>query len=183
MREPARMSAFQIGHTNRIRHPAYRLSRNALSQAAASGNEPCVLRHQSPRFWHRFQTSLSSILLLRCHRLCTSRSSGDYLNLSSQDESNEDCSISAVNLMTCHKSKGLEFPVVFIPGVQVGIFPNDFFINTNEELEAERRLFYVSMTRAINELYITCYSDPFRGSGIIKKGFIAEIPNIRFQEV
>lgn len=107
----------------------------------------------------------------------------DYLNLSSQDESNEDCSISAVNLMTCHKSKGLEFPVVFIPGVQVGIFPNDFFINTNEELEAERRLFYVSMTRAINELYITCYSDPFRGSGIIKKGFIAEIPNIRFQEV
>ena len=106
----------------------------------------------------------------------------DYLTLSSQDESSEDSALSAVYIMTCHKSKGLEFPVVFIPGVQVGVFPNDFFINTEEELEAERRLFYVSMTRAIDKLYITCYSDPFKGGGIIKKGFIAEIPNIKLLE-
>jgi len=103
----------------------------------------------------------------------------DYISLSSQDESSENNVESAVNLMTCHKSKGLEFPVVFIPGVQVGVFPNNYFINSKEDLEAERRLFYVSMTRAINKLYITCYDDPIKGEGLIKKGFLAEIPGIR----
>lgn len=103
----------------------------------------------------------------------------DYITLSSQDESSETTPDSAVNLMTCHKSKGLEFPVVFIPGVQVGVFPKSFFIRSKKELEAERRLFYVSITRAINKLYITCYENPFVGDGIVKRGFLAEIPGIR----
>ena len=55
--------------------------------------------------------------------------------------------------MTCHKAKGLEFPVVFIPGVQVGVFPNDYFIKTESQLEEERRLFYVTMTRAMDDVF------------------------------
>lgn len=102
----------------------------------------------------------------------------DFLSLSAQDESTKESHEIAVNVMTCHKSKGLEFPVVFIPGIQVGTFPNDYFIKNKADIEAERRLFYVSMTRAINKLYLTCYEDPFVGKGLVKKGFLAEIPGI-----
>ena len=102
----------------------------------------------------------------------------EYITMSSQDESSEEAEFSAVKLMTCHKSKGLEFPVVFIPGVQVGIFPNECYIRNKEELESERRLFYVSMTRAIDRLYLTCNSDPFVGGGLVEKGFLSEIPGI-----
>ena len=102
----------------------------------------------------------------------------DFLALTAQDESTKESNDAAVNIMTCHKSKGLEFPVVFIPGVQIGTFPNDFFLKTKSDVEAERRLFYVSMTRAINKLYLTCNDDPFVGKGVAEKGFLAEIPGI-----
>ena len=65
-----------------------------------------------------------------------------------------------VQILTCHHSKGLEFPVVFVVGVQLGIFPNDFFVETVEDLEAERRLFYVAVTRAKQALFLTAYDDP-----------------------
>lgn len=68
--------------------------------------------------------------------------------------------IGNVHILTCHHSKGLEFPVVFIIGVQLGIFPNDFFISSQEDLEAERRLFYVAITRAKKVLFLTAYDDP-----------------------
>ena len=107
----------------------------------------------------------------------------EYITMSSQDESAErETELSAVKLMTCHKSKGLEFPVVFIPGVQVGIFPNERYVRNKENLESERRLFYVSMTRAIDRLYLTCNSDPFVGGGLVEKGFLAEIPGVTMVE-
>jgi len=65
-----------------------------------------------------------------------------------------------VQILTCHHSKGLEFPVVFVIGVQLGIFPNDFFVDTEDDLEAERRLFYVAITRAKKALFLTAYHDP-----------------------
>jgi len=103
----------------------------------------------------------------------------DYLYAALQDETNVDLDSGAVNLLTCHKAKGLEFPVVFIPGVQVGVFPNDYFINTKVKLEEERRLFYVSMTRAMDVLYVTSYDDPLHiPNGSICKSFVSEIPNI-----
>lgn len=105
----------------------------------------------------------------------------DYIYTALQNETNVSIEKGAVNIITCHKAKGLEFPVVFIPGVQVGIFPNDYFITTTEKLEEERRLFYVSMTRAMERLYITCFGDPLKGSnsgGIIREGFISEVPRI-----
>lgn len=107
----------------------------------------------------------------------------DFIRLSQEDDSANETDEDAVTLMTCHRSKGLEFPVVFIPGVQCGTFPDDKFINTNADLEAERRLLYVSMTRAIDKLYLTCNDDPYRGDGRHQfKGFLADIPDILMQK-
>lgn len=61
----------------------------------------------------------------------------------------------AVVLMTIHSSKGLEFPIVFLPGMEEGIFPGIQSTMNEEELEEERRLAYVAITRAKKELYIT----------------------------
>lgn len=63
---------------------------------------------------------------------------------------NDDC----VVLMTMHAAKGLEFPVVFIPGMEEGIFPGNQSIYSEEDLEEERRLAYVGVTRAKEKLYL-----------------------------
>ncbi len=61
----------------------------------------------------------------------------------------------AVTLMTIHSSKGLEFPYVFLVGVEEGIFPGEQSKYNNDDLEEERRLFYVAVTRAEKEIYIS----------------------------
>lgn len=66
------------------------------------------------------------------------------------DETNE-----AVTLMTMHSAKGLEFPVVFLVGMEEGLFPSKRSIEEDEEVEEERRLCYVGITRAKEKLYIT----------------------------
>ena len=66
-----------------------------------------------------------------------------------------DESADAVVLMTVHSSKGLEFPIVFLPGLEEGIFPGVQSSMNEDELEEERRLAYVAITRAKKELYIT----------------------------
>ena len=84
----------------------------------------------------------------------------------------------AVTLMTIHASKGLEFPVVFIVGVEEGIFPVTGSLNSLEELEEERRLFYVAVTRAMAKLYISFADMRYRfGNKMyqIKSRFLKEI--------
>ena len=61
----------------------------------------------------------------------------------------------AVTLMTVHSAKGLEFPIVFLVGLEDGIFPHSRSINDPKELEEERRLAYVAITRAEKMLYVT----------------------------
>ncbi len=68
------------------------------------------------------------------------------------DSYNED--EDSVVLMTLHSAKGLEFPVVFIPGMEEGIFPGNQSLYSEEELEEERRLAYVGITRAKEKLYL-----------------------------
>ena len=60
----------------------------------------------------------------------------------------------AVVMMTMHSAKGLEFPVVFVPGMEEGVFPGMQSITNPTELEEERRLAYVAITRAREELYL-----------------------------
>ncbi len=72
--------------------------------------------------------------------------------LSSADESAGD---DVVTLMTLHAAKGLEFPVVFIVGLEDGLFPSSRADNSEDELEEERRLAYVGITRAMQELFLT----------------------------
>lgn len=67
-----------------------------------------------------------------------------------------DTEADAVVMMTMHSAKGLEFPYVFLCGMEEGIFPGFRTLGQDEELEEERRLCYVAMTRAKEELYLTC---------------------------
>ncbi len=71
------------------------------------------------------------------------------------DIDNHDPDQDAVVLMTLHSAKGLEFPVVFMPGMELGIFPSYRTIEEQEGLEEERRLCYVGMTRAMKKLFLT----------------------------
>ncbi|MBO4819378.1 MAG: UvrD-helicase domain-containing protein [Firmicutes bacterium] len=71
------------------------------------------------------------------------------------DVDNHDPDMDAVVMMTLHSAKGLEFPVVFMPGMETGIFPSYRTIDKGDDLEEERRLRYVGMTRAKERLYLT----------------------------
>ncbi len=80
----------------------------------------------------------------------------------------------AVTLMTLHAAKGLEFPVVFMIGLEETIFPHSRALYDQSEMEEERRLCYVGMTRARQELYLTC------ASGRLLYGGVQHNPPSRF---
>src|SRR5262249_33527643 len=70
------------------------------------------------------------------------------------DLDENDPEASSVTLMTLHSAKGLEFPVVFLIGLEDGVFPHDRSLGDPDELEEERRLCYVGLTRAEERLYL-----------------------------
>ena len=97
-----------------------------------------------------------------------------YTDLDNHDP-DEDC----VVMMTMHAAKGLEFPVVFVVGVEEGVFPGIRAIGEAEEMEEERRLCYVAMTRAKQKLYLTCASQRMlfgRTSANRPSRFAGEVP-------
>jgi DNA helicase-2/ATP-dependent DNA helicase PcrA len=85
----------------------------------------------------------------------------------------------AVTLMTLHNAKGLEFPVVFITGLEDGLFPLSQSFDDPEKLEEERRLFYVGITRAESKLYMS-FAETRRRNGelmmSIKSRFLKDNP-------
>ncbi|MGV3527795.1 MAG: ATP-dependent helicase [Flavisolibacter sp.] len=95
------------------------------------------------------------------------------------DADQKDPNADTVKLMTIHAAKGLEFPVVFVGGLEEGLFPNAMSINTREELEEERRLFYVAITRAKSRLYLTYANTRYKFGSLTQNEpsrFIDEIP-------
>lgn len=111
------------------------------------------------------------------------KSLGSYLQqitlLTDADE--KDPNADTVKLMTIHAAKGLEFEIVFAAGLEEMLFPNAMSINTREELEEERRLFYVVITRAKKRLWITYANSRYRFGSLIQNEpsrFIEEIPDV-----
>jgi DNA helicase II / ATP-dependent DNA helicase PcrA len=95
------------------------------------------------------------------------------------DSDQKDPNADTVKLMTIHAAKGLEFPVVFVGGLEETLFPNAMSLNTREELEEERRLFYVAITRAKSRLYLTYANTRYRFGQLVQSDssrFISEIP-------
>ena len=94
----------------------------------------------------------------------------------------DDC----VQMMTLHSAKGLEFPVVFLAGMEDGLFPHQRSVADLAGLEEERRLCYVGMTRAMRQLYVT-YAEQRRLYGVDTYGqpsrFISELPADLIEEV
>jgi DNA helicase-2/ATP-dependent DNA helicase PcrA len=94
----------------------------------------------------------------------------------------EDC----VQMMTLHTAKGLEFPMVFLSGMEDGLFPHQRSLNDIDGLEEERRLCYVGMTRAMKQLFLT-YAEQRRLHGVDSYGmpsrFIKEVPEEFIEEV
>ncbi|MCE9679922.1 DNA helicase II [Shewanella sp. AS1] len=101
-------------------------------------------------------------------------------------EGQADAHSDAVQLMTLHSAKGLEFPMVFMAGVEEGIFPSQMAMDEGDRLDEERRLCYVGMTRAMKQLYIT-YAESRRIYGrenfARPSRFIKEIPSEYVQEI
>ncbi len=73
----------------------------------------------------------------------------------------------SVSLMTIHMAKGLEFPYVFIVGLEENLFPSAMSMNTRAELEEERRLFYVALTRAKKEAYLSLAQTRYRWGKLV----------------
>ena len=95
-----------------------------------------------------------------------------------KDDPNEDY----VSLMTIHSAKGLEFPYVYVVGMEENLFPGILSLSTREELEEERRLFYVAITRAMTKLTLSYAEMRYRYGNLTlseRSRFVDEIdPNL-----
>ncbi len=80
-----------------------------------------------------------------------------------EDEKNDD----KVSLMTIHAAKGLEFPAIYVVGLEENLFPSQLSMNSREDLEEERRLFYVAITRAEKKLTISYANSRYRWGNLI----------------
>ena len=100
------------------------------------------------------------------------------------DQDNETNDQNKVSLMTIHLAKGLEFPYVYIVGLEENLFPSAMNLNSRTELEEERRLFYVALTRAEKKIYLSYVLSRYRWGKPVdseKSRFIDEI-NDKFLE-
>jgi len=107
----------------------------------------------------------------------------DISLLTDADDENRDAD--TVSLMTIHAAKGLEFPAVFVVGLEENLFPSQLSVNSREELEEERRLFYVAITRAEKKLTLSYANSRFRWGNLISNEpsrFIEELDRQHIEE-
>ena len=99
-------------------------------------------------------------------------------DISLYSETDKNFSADRVSLMTIHMAKGLEFKVVYVVGIEENLFPSILSLNSSEDLEEERRLFYVAMTRAKDKLILSHCDFRFKWGNIIEcepSRFIEEV--------
>ncbi|NNM10381.1 MAG: ATP-binding domain-containing protein, partial [Pseudomonadales bacterium] len=112
----------------------------------------------------------------------------EFLDTAALDagEQQADAHVDALQLMTLHSAKGLEFPVVYLVGVEENLFPHRMSAEDPEQLAEERRLAYVGITRAMQKLYL-CYAEARRFYGQDSYNavsrFVREIPSECIEEV
>lgn len=111
------------------------------------------------------------------------KSLGSYLQQITllTDADNDKNEADSVKLMTIHAAKGLEFSCVFVGGLEETLFPSAMCINTREELEEERRLFYVAITRAKKKLWLTYANARYRFGQLQSNEpsrFLEEMPDL-----
>jgi DNA helicase-2/ATP-dependent DNA helicase PcrA len=105
--------------------------------------------------------------------------------LLTSDDKNDNKDADTVSLMTIHSAKGLEFPQVFVVGLEENLFPSQMSLNSRSDLEEERRLFYVAVTRAERKLIISYATSRFKFGTLIScepSRFLDEI-DARFLEL
>ena len=168
-------------HDLRNKFSASELSRSLIEEA---GILNLFKQSQSPDDRERFDNVTE--VLNSIDEFCQKRPDStlsDFLEevslLSDIDHWND--SDNRVTLMTVHSSKGLEFPVVFVAGLDDGLFPLYNALGTKEGLEEERRLFYVALTRAQERVFLLYATNRRRMGGENVMGmpsrFISEIPD------
>ena len=110
------------------------------------------------------------------------KSLGSYLQqitLLTDADQNNDADADVVKLMTIHAAKGLEYPCVFVVGLEENLFPSSMSLYDRADLEEERRLFYVAITRAKDRLWVTYANSRYRFGSLVQNEpsrFIQEIP-------
>ena len=110
------------------------------------------------------------------------KSLGSYLQqitLLTDADQNNDADADVVKLMTIHAAKGLEYPCVFVVGLEENLFPSSMSLYDRADLEEERRLFYVAITRAKHRLWVTYANSRYRFGSLVQNEpsrFIQEIP-------
>ncbi len=102
----------------------------------------------------------------------------DIALMTDADEDDKDKNANKVMLMTIHAAKGLEFPYVYIVGMEENLFPSNMMLNTRAEIEEERRLFYVAVTRAEKKVTLSYAETRYRWGNMTaneKSRFLSEI--------
>lgn len=150
-----------------------------IVQIAIDGWYGDALPNLYPQNWQSRRDDLDSLVNFASRYENMSELLAELVLLNSEtSDRNTEIDESSVRLMTIHQAKGLEFPVVFVLGAAQGLFPLRRAIEAGD-VEEERRLFYVAVTRAMDELYVSCPRVAQQGGNVQMlepSEFLQEIP-------
>jgi DNA helicase-2/ATP-dependent DNA helicase PcrA len=142
--------------------PADELARDLIQDAGVLSDLRKEHTRENLRRWENVQELISALAeyVANTEDATISTFLQEVALMTDQDEAEDDAD--KVTLMTLHASKGVEYPVVFIAGLEEGLFPMEQAIDEKADLEEERRLFYVGVTRAEERLYLSWARSRYR---------------------